>query len=76
MASNRNASPRVDYNDSINAILFGHHPRVEPVRQATLDKAKYDRILEIYKERFSDAANFNTVIIGNISIDELRPLLC
>ncbi len=74
--TNRNASPRVDYNDSINAILFGHHPRVEPVRQATLDKANYDRILEIYKERFSDAANFNTVIIGNISIDELRPLLC
>ena len=74
--TNRNASPRVDYNDSINAILFNHHPRVEPVRQATLDKVSYDRILEIYKERFSDAANFNTVIIGNISIDELRPLLC
>ena len=74
--TNRNASPKVDYNDSINAILFGHHPRVEPVTQATLDKANYDRIIEIYKERFSDASNFNTVIIGNIGIDELKPLLC
>ena len=74
--TNRNASPKVDYNDSINAILFDHHPRLEPVKQATLDKVSYDRILEIYKERFSDAANFNTVIIGNVKMDELKPLLC
>ena len=74
--TNRNASPKVDYNDSINAILFDHHPRLEPVKQSTLDKVSYDRILEIYKERFSDASNFNTVIIGNISLDELKPLLC
>ncbi len=74
--TNRNASPRVDYNDSINAILYNHHPRLEPVRQATLDQVSYDRILEIYKERFSDASNFNTVIIGNIDMNQLRPLLC
>ena len=74
--SNRNASPKVDYNDSIRAILYGHHPRMEPVVQQTLDKVSYDRILEIYKERFSDAANFKTVIIGNFDEQELRRLLC
>ena len=74
--ANRNASPKVDYNDSIRAILYGHHPRMEPVVQQTLDKVSYDRILEIYKERFSDAANFKTVIIGNFNEQELRRLLC
>ncbi len=74
--TNRNASPKVDYNDSINAILFNHHPRVEPVKQATLDKVSYDRIFKIYKERFSDASNFNTVIVGKVDMNELRPLLC
>ena len=74
--ANRNASPKVDYNDSIRAILYGHHPRMEPVVQQTLDKVSYDRILEIYKERFSDAANFKTVIIGNFDEQELRRLLC
>ena len=74
--TNRNASPKVDYNDSINAILYNHHPRLEPVRQATLDKVSYDRILEIYKERFSDASNFKTVIIGKIDMEQLRPLIC
>ena len=74
--SNRNASPKVDYNDSIRAILYGHHPRLAPVTQQVIDKADYDRIFQIYKERFSDAANFKTVIIGHVSLDELRPLLC
>ncbi len=74
--SNRNASPRVDYNDSIRAVLYGHHPRMEPVTQAVIEKADYDRIFQIYKERFSDASNFTTVIVGNVSFDQLRPLLC
>ena len=74
--TNRNASPRVDYNDSIKAILYGHHPRMEPVVQQTLEKVNYDRILQIYRERFSDASNFKTVIIGNYDEQELRQLLC
>ena len=74
--ANRNASPKVDYNDSIRAILYGHNPRLAPVVQETLEKVSYDRILEIYKERFSDAANFKTVIIGNYNEQELRSLLC
>ncbi len=73
---NRNASPKVDYNDSISAILYGHHPRLEPASQERLMAADYDRILTIYKERFSNAADFETVIIGNMSLDELRPLIC
>ena len=74
--SNRNASPKVDYNDSIAAILYGHHPRLEPVTQKVIDKADYDRILQIYQERFADASNFKTVIVGNVDMDQLRPMLC
>ncbi len=74
--TNRNASPKVDYNDSIKAILFNHHPRVVPVTQEVVKKANYDRIFQIYKERFADASNFKTVIIGHVSFDKLRPLLC
>ena len=73
--NNRNASPRVDYNDSISAILYGHHPRLEPMTQERLLKADYDRILHIYRECFSNPADFCTVIIGNMSLDELKPLI-
>ena len=74
--TNRNASPRVDYNDSIRAICYGHHPRLEPVVQATLEKANYDRILQIYRHLYSDASNFKTVIIGNYDEQQLRQLVC
>ena len=73
--NNRNASPRVDYNDSISAILYGHHPRVTPLTQERLSKADYDRILQIYRNAFSDASHFKATIIGNMSLDELRPLI-
>ena len=74
--ANRNASPKVDYNDSIRAILYDHHPRMEPFVQKTLDKVNYDRIFSIYQDRFSNAANFKTVVIGNFDEQELRRLLC
>lgn len=74
--TNRNASPKVDYNDSIRAILYDHHPRLAPVVQSTLDRVSYERVLDIYRDRFSDAANFRTVIIGNYDEKELRGLIC
>jgi zinc protease len=74
--TNRNASPRVDYNDSVRAICYGHHPRLEPVVQATLAKANYDRILQMYRHLYSDASNFKTVIIGKYDEQQLRQLVC
>lgn len=74
--TNREASPQVGYNDSVSAIVYGNSPRVQPVKQNTLDKVSYDRIMQIYRERFSDASNFTMLLVGNINIDSLRPLLC
>ncbi len=74
--TNREASPKVTYNDSIVSIVYNNSPRVQPVKVKTLDKVNYDRIMQIYKERFSNAGNFKMILIGNISIDSLRPLLC
>ena len=74
--TNRNASPKVDFNDSCYAVLYNHHPRMEPFTKETLEKIDYNRILQIYRERFSDAANFQTVIIGNYDEQELRRLCC
>ena len=73
--TNRNASPRVDYNDSITAILYGHHPRMMPMSQERLARTDYDRIMQMYTECFSNAADFKTVILGNISLEEMRPLI-
>lgn len=74
--TNRSASPKVVYNDSLNAVLYGNNLRTAPATRQMIDRADYGRIMEIYRERFADASAFKTVIIGNVSIDSLRPLLC
>ena len=76
MFKNRNASSKVVYNDSLTAIAYGHNPRTAPITVETAQKANYERILQIYRERFSDASNFKAVFIGKIDMDSLRPLLC
>lgn len=73
---NRNASSKVVYNDSLSAILYGDNPRTAPLKLETLDKVDYARIMEMYKELFSNASNFKVLIIGNVNIDSLKPLLC
>ena len=76
LLKNRNASSKVVYNDSLTAVLYDHNVRMAPVTKEVAEKADYNRILEIYKERFSDASNFKTVFIGKIDMAQLRPLLC
>lgn len=73
--TNREASPNVSYNDSIASIVYGNSPRVQPVKASSIDKVSYDRILQIYKERFSNASNFKMIIMGNIELSQLQPLL-
>ncbi len=73
--TNREASPNVSYNDSLAAIVYGNSPRVQPVKAATLDRVSYDRILQIYRERFSNASNFKMILLGNLPIERVRPLL-
>ncbi|MDD5997721.1 MAG: insulinase family protein [Bacteroidales bacterium] len=74
--SNRDANPNVTLNDSVSAVVYNKHPRKQPTTIETLDKVSYERILEIYKERFANAADFCVILTGKIDYDKLRPLLC
>ncbi len=74
--ANRDASPMVSYRDSLTGILYGNNPRLAPIKEETLGRVSLDRIMEIYRERFADASDFNVVITGSVDFDKLRPLLC
>ena len=74
--NNRDANPQVAYNDSISKIVYGNSPRVQPTTQQTLDQISYDRVLQMYKQCFTSAKDFRMVLVGNIDLDQLRPLLC
>jgi zinc protease len=40
-----------------------------------LDRINYDRIIELYKERFADADDFEFFIVGDCDADSIAPLL-
>lgn len=72
---NRDANSNTVYGDSARHFLYGDNERIKPVKVETIDKVNYDKILQIYKERFADASDFSVVLVGNVNIDSLRSLM-
>ena len=72
---NRNIDPNTALSDSINKALYNDHPRMRPILEADIDSMNYDRIMEIYKDRTSDASDFTFVFVGNIDLEVLKPLV-
>ena len=73
---NRHVQPMNAFRDTISATLYGHHPRLVLMDEQKVDQISYDRILEIYAERFADASDFTFVFCGNFDVDSLRHLSC
>lgn len=65
-------SPEYVYQDSLTSFIYDNNPKAEIVSPELLDKADYNRMIEIHKERFGNAAEFDFIIIGNFDETELR----
>ncbi|MFC1564883.1 M16 family metallopeptidase [candidate division KSB1 bacterium] len=72
---NRNANPAQVFQDSLNAILSGHHPRSRPMNQEFLKEMDLEKSFEFYKDRFADAGDFVFIFAGNIDVDVFKPLV-
>lgn len=73
---NRELTPEVALSDSLTATLYGHNPRMAPLKVEDLSKINYDRILQIAKERTASAKGWEFTIIGNFDEATIRPLIC
>ncbi len=73
---NRAISPDAALQDSLNATMYSHNPRVNPMTVERLKNVNYDRILQIAKERTANAAAWTFEIVGNFDEDSIRPLVC
>ena len=71
----RNLSPNTALNDTLVKALYNNHPRVMPLLASDVDSIDYDRVLEIYRERTSDATGTVFVIVGNIDTKTLAPFV-
>ena len=72
---NKSLSPDAVFSDSVATTTYGHNPRFNNPQVEDLKDISYDRILEIAKERFQNAAQFTFVIAGNFDEATIRPLI-
>ena len=76
MLRNRNASPNVTYNDSLRVAVYGKRKRTQPLTAERMNEVNFDRIYQIYNERFSNLAGMHLIITGDIRQDDFDDLLC
>lgn len=71
---NKSASPEAAFQDTLQAVLANYHDRARPMTTELLKEAEFERIRDIGKERFKNAADFIFFFVGNIHPDTLKPL--
>ncbi len=72
---NRTASPEAVFQDTLQTVLANYHDRARPMSTELLKEAEFNRIRDIGKERFRNAADFTFFFVGNIHPDTLKPLV-
>src|SRR6185436_10645783 len=73
--ANRGASPEQVFDDTLSVTLASHHARATPVSVATIDSLDLGASMRFYRDRFADASDFTFVIVGNFTLDSIRPLV-
>ena len=72
---NKNLNPQAVFSDSLTNTLYKHNPRYANLQVEDLANVSYDRILEIARDRYKNAAQFTFVIVGNFDEQTLRPMI-
>jgi zinc protease len=62
--------------DSLTNTLYGkNNPKERIFTEEYLSEITLDKIKSIYEKRFADASDFDFFIVGDVSEDQLKPLL-
>ena len=72
---NTSSDPQTIANDSIQFLMADRNPRRTPMNVDKLNKVDFEKIVEIYNDRFSDGADFRFYFVGNIDEAKLKPLV-
>lgn len=73
--ANQEANPMTALVDTLNQAMYSNHPMAIRLKADMIDQINYDRIMEMYKNRFMDAGDFTFLFVGNINPDEVKPLI-
>ena len=63
---NKDKNHKAIFRDSVSTMAADHSDRVVLLNTEMLDKVSLDKILQIYKARFANPADFTFIFVGNI----------
>ncbi len=72
---NLSTEPSSIFNDSVTSSMYGNNPRMKNLTLEDAEKLNYDRIIEIYKEAFSNPGSFTFTFVGTVDEAALKPLV-
>lgn len=70
--NNRNNSPQIVYRDRIKEIYSGKNRRKLPLNEKDLTLISPEKVLNIYKEKFSNFSEYNLIVVGSFTEEELE----
>ena len=68
-------NPKMTYSDSIGSTIYRGNPMYRNVLPEEVDRLDGERVLELYRQRVTNAGDFVFSIVGAFSVDEVRPLI-
>lgn len=74
--TNRLNNPYAVIGDTIRTLLYERNARMPWTSMDMVNKVDYDRVCELFLDRYSNAADFTFIITGDINQEVLRPLVC
>ena len=72
---NADANPMSAFSDTITSALYNNHPRAIKMKENMVDKINYDRIIDMYKDRYKDASDFTFYLVGNVDLEKIKPMI-
>ena len=68
-------TPNFAFQKRFNKVLYNDNPRNEVLSMEKLEKVNLQTIEKNYRRLFADAAGATMVIVGDVSLDTLKPLV-
>ncbi len=72
---NQDLNPQTALQDSVISVVYNNNVRAKRFKEEDLDRINYDRLLEMYRERFANAGDFEYYLVGDVNADSVAPLL-
>jgi len=67
--------PEYKFSTEFSKFFYENNKRVAPIEMAQIDALKLNELKEIIKDKFTNAASYTFVIIGDTDEERLLPLV-